>query len=477
MTTLPQGATNSVAQFVQIVLKILAPHLRDRAKPFLDDVGVKGPKTKYNNEEVAPGIRCYVLKHILNLDKVLADLERARITIARAKSQFCCASIKIVGYICDADGRYPDTFKVLKILDWPECTDVTSARAFMGVCVYYRIWVKNFVQVASPIYHLFKKNIPFTQRKDQMKAMDLLKLALTTPPALVSLDYTDRAGDIILEVDASLEGWGGVLMQLVQGKRHPSRYKSGIWSSTEKKYDATKRECRGVLKSLKKVRYWLYGVRFILETDASVQAAQLNRSGTDLPEALVTRWIAWIQPFDFDVRHIPSRKYSAADGLSRRPPIAADVAEVEAEEDIDDFILAELNCLQVSPISLDKPTPILADNYSDYSWKIATYLTTLRQPPEMSTKEFNAFKKKAVKFKVQDNQLFRRNSKNVPMHRVVDDSTERQTILKQLHDESNHKGQEGTYRRVADRYWWDNLHVKVKSYIQSYEKCQHHDPS
>lgn len=51
MTTLAQGATNSVAKFVRIVLKILAPHLRDRAKPFLDDVGVKGPKTTYNNEK------------------------------------------------------------------------------------------------------------------------------------------------------------------------------------------------------------------------------------------------------------------------------------------------------------------------------------------------------------------------------------------------------------------------------------------
>ncbi len=108
--------------------------------------------------------------------------------------------------------------------------------------------------------------------------MDLLKLALNTPPALVSLDYTEGAGDIILAVDASLEGWGGVLMQLAQEKKHPSRYESRIWSSAEKKYDATKQECQGVLKALKKVRYWLYWVKFILETDASVLIAQLNRS-------------------------------------------------------------------------------------------------------------------------------------------------------------------------------------------------------
>ena len=71
-----------------------------------------------------------------------------------------------------------------------------------------------------------------------------------------------------------------------------------------------------------------------------------------------------------------------------------DIAEAGTEEDIDDFILAELNYLLVSPIFLDKQIPISADNYSDYSWKIATYLTTLRQPPEMNAKEFNSFKKK-----------------------------------------------------------------------------------
>ena len=243
-----------------------------------------------------------------------------------------------------------------------------------------------------------------------------------------------------------------MLIQLVKGKKHLSRYESGIWSSVERKYDATKRECRGVLKALKKVRYWLYWVRFILETYANVLVAQFNRSGTDLPGALVTWWIAWIQLFDFEVRHIPGRKHSAADGLSRWPTTTADLAEAEAEKDIDEFIFAELNNLRVSPISFDGPTSILADNYSDDSWKIATYLTTLRRPLEMNTKKFNAFKKKAEKFKVQDNHLFRQNSRNVLMRRVVADPTEWQTILKELHDESGRKRQEETYRRVADRH-------------------------
>ena len=185
---------------------------------------------------------------------------------------------------------------------------------------------------------------------------------------------------MILAVDASLEGWGGVSMQLVEGKRHPLKYKSGIWSIVEKKYDATKRECQGVLKTLKKLRYRLYGVRFILETDTSILVAQLNRSETDLPRALVTWLIAWIQLFDFDVWHIPGQKHSAADGLSQQPPTTVHFAETEAEEDIDDFFLAELNCFRVFPIFLDELIPILANNYSDPLQKIATYLTTLRRP-------------------------------------------------------------------------------------------------
>ena len=64
MTTLPQGATNSVAQFSRVVAKILQAHMPHRALPFIDDIGVKGAKTDYNGEEVKPGLHRYVLEHI-----------------------------------------------------------------------------------------------------------------------------------------------------------------------------------------------------------------------------------------------------------------------------------------------------------------------------------------------------------------------------------------------------------------------------
>ena len=84
--------------------------------------------------------------------------------------------------------------------------------------------------------------------------MERLKEALTNAPALSTIDYSEEAGEIILAVDASGEGWGAILQQIKEGKRHPIKYESGLWTDLEKKYDAGKRECRALLRALKKLK-------------------------------------------------------------------------------------------------------------------------------------------------------------------------------------------------------------------------------
>jgi hypothetical protein len=88
-------------------------------------------------------------------------LERAGCTISNPKSQFCLPGIRIVGFVCDYLGRYSDFAKVIKIIEWVESLDVFQARAFIGIVIYYRVFVKDFVTVAVLIYALIKKNVPF----------------------------------------------------------------------------------------------------------------------------------------------------------------------------------------------------------------------------------------------------------------------------------------------------------------------------
>jgi hypothetical protein len=228
----PQGATNSVAQFVRIVVKILADLDPTVCQPFPDDVGVKGPYSRYQDIEVIPGVRRFVLGHNQNLDKVLADIERSGATISGEKSQFCMEGIKIVGFVCDARGRSPESAKIARVVDWEPCRDLAGARAFIGLCVYFRIWIKDFTIVAAPIHRHFRREVPFVWGDEQQASMDILKEALTSAPALRTLKYSEGAGEVILAVDASLQGWAAVLQQVdpVTGKRHPSRYESGLWS-------------------------------------------------------------------------------------------------------------------------------------------------------------------------------------------------------------------------------------------------------
>ena len=85
-TRLVQGATNSVSAFVRLTRKILSPNLGGIAEVFINDIGVKGPRFTYNDEEVElpaglPGVRRIILEHLQNLDTVLTDVERAGGTI------------------------------------------------------------------------------------------------------------------------------------------------------------------------------------------------------------------------------------------------------------------------------------------------------------------------------------------------------------------------------------------------------------
>ena len=115
-TTLPQGATNSVAQFVRIINLILEDINLVVAMLFLDDVRVKGLYTDYNREEALPGIQRYILEHIQNLDKILERIKRVG-GLIRAKSQFYRNGLNIVRFVCNSKGREPSIDKVVKILN------------------------------------------------------------------------------------------------------------------------------------------------------------------------------------------------------------------------------------------------------------------------------------------------------------------------------------------------------------------------
>jgi hypothetical protein len=243
-------------------------------------------------------------------------------------------------------------------------------------------------------------------------------------------------------------------MILRDEKKHSMRYKSDIWSNAKKKYDVTKKQCRDVLKIWKKIHFYFYDVKFILKTDVRVLVDQLNRFDTNLSDAFITRWFVWIRLFDSEIRHVLDIKHIAANDLFRKSSSFNDFKKIAKKKNIDDWMNTQHDCMRVFFISIaeEEFSSILIFEYFEKLQKIVVYLFTFRKSSEMSLKEFNKFKKKILKFKLQKNQFFRRNSKNVFMRRVIDDFEERQRILKQFHDENDHRNKKNIYKRIIDRY-------------------------
>ena len=76
----------------------------------------------------------------------------------------------------------------------------------------------------------------------------------------------------------------------------------------------------------------------------------------------------------------------------------------------------------------------------------------LARPANLLIKEFCQFRKNYARYRVQNGHLFRRNSKNIFSRRVMDNLEDKRKIMKQLHNENDHKGKKNTYQRTTDRY-------------------------
>jgi hypothetical protein len=98
-------------------------------------------------------------------------------------------------------------------------------------------------------------------------------------------------------------------------------------------YDALWLECRTMVRALKKFWFWLFGQYFTTMMDSQTLMWILNQPPIDLPNGLMSCWLAYIRLFEFDIEHVPGNKNSVADGLSRRGRADVD----SPEEDPDDY--------------------------------------------------------------------------------------------------------------------------------------------
>jgi hypothetical protein len=94
-----------------------------------------------------------------------------------------------------------DPQKCLAIRKWPTPMNVVEFQSFLGLANFYRRFVKSFSSIASPLYELTAKNIPFIWKHTHQACFDKLKSALVEDVLLVHPHLNES---FILRTDAVL---------------------------------------------------------------------------------------------------------------------------------------------------------------------------------------------------------------------------------------------------------------------------------
>src|SRR5271168_3209266 len=332
LVTLPMGWTNSVPIFHDDVTYILQPEIPDVTVPFIDDVPIKGPKSRYLLEDGSyemikenPGIRRFVWEHFQNLNRVVQRMKYCGGTFSGPKTVLCADEIVVVGHRCTYEGRLPGTDRVGFITRWPPCKTVTDVRMFLGTIGVCRVFIKDFARLAGPLNELLRNSKVFEWGPRQEKSMAELKNALLDAVPLGNIDYNSD-GAVVLAVDTSYMAVGFYIYQedpTGRKKKVFVKFGSITMNEREARFSQPKRELFGLKRALEASEYLLIGCRkLVVETDAKCIHGMLNHPEMG-PNATINRWIEKILMFHFELRHVAGKTFGP-DGLSRREPQEGD---------------------------------------------------------------------------------------------------------------------------------------------------------
>ncbi|CAM4612755.1 unnamed protein product [Leuciscus chuanchicus] len=296
--TLPFGLFGAPATFQRLMDRILRPHAA-YAAAYLDDIII------YSGDWQ---------RHMQHLRAVLKTLRRAGLTANPKKCAVGRVEVRYLGFHLGHGQVRPQIDKTAAVATCPRPKTKKEVRQFLGLAGYYRRFVPNYSDLASPLTDLTKKEVPDTVpwTEQCQQAFTQLKAALCGGPLLHAPDFSLP---FILQTDASDRGMGAVLSQEVEGEERPVLYISRKLSKRETMYSTIEKECLAIRWAVLTLRYYLLGREFTLCSDHAPLQWLHRMKDTN---ARITRWYLALQPFKFQVIHRPGAQMAVADFLSRR---------------------------------------------------------------------------------------------------------------------------------------------------------------
>ncbi|GJW53879.1 putative reverse transcriptase domain-containing protein [Tanacetum coccineum] len=212
------------------------------------------------------------LKTILNL------LRSEKLYAKFSKCDFWLDSEQFLGHVIDSYGVHVDLAKIEAIKNWAAPTTPTE------------------------------KNKPYVWGDNEEEAFQTLKLKLCSAPIL---SLPEGGEDFVVYCDASLKGFGAVLMQ----REKVIAYASRQLRKNEENYTTHDLELGAVVFALRLWRHYLYGTKCTVYTDHKSLQYILDQKELNMRQR---RWIELLSDYDCVIRYHPGKANVVADALSRK---------------------------------------------------------------------------------------------------------------------------------------------------------------
>nr|GEX99026.1 putative reverse transcriptase domain-containing protein [Tanacetum cinerariifolium] len=260
---MPFGLTNAPAVFMDLMKRVCKPYLDKFVIVFIDDILVYSKDVEENE------------KHL----KIILELLKKEILYAKfLKCEFWLDSVKFLGHVIDRSGVHVDPAMIEVIKSW-----------------------------AAPMMPT-EKNKKYEWGKEEEEAFQTLKQKLCTASILALPEGTE---DFVVYCDASLKGYGAVLMQ----REKVITYASRQLKVHEENYTTHDLELGAVVFALRLWRHYLYRTKYVVFTDHKSLQYILNQKELNLRQQ---RWIELLSDYNSKIRYHPGEANVMADALSRK---------------------------------------------------------------------------------------------------------------------------------------------------------------
>ncbi len=208
----PFGLRNSPSYLNYVMKDIIFKDMDDIVECFFDDILI-GAETE-----------------VLLLEKFNLVMNRAKmfnLHFNMDKCKFGYTVVSYLGHMLTADGIYMSQDRKLAIQNIPSPKSKKELQRFLGITNYFHKFIKGYATLAAPLSAMTGTTKIFEWNAKEEESFQTLKQQISLSDHLYFIDYNLP---IVLRVDASQYGVGGVLLNVKNGEERCIEFISHTFS-------------------------------------------------------------------------------------------------------------------------------------------------------------------------------------------------------------------------------------------------------